>query len=167
MKLTGIDISYVPLREKQGEGEVTLGQSDYILESLCEMGLQDCNPASAPCEAQVGMPIAEQDITAEERLKAQKAAGILVWVMSRTRPDLAFAVFRITSLVHHCPRASWLAAKRAFRFLKKTHDYVIRYRASKPEDFEVIPNDHSVLSAFERRGETVENITEGRLKEEM
>ena len=65
-------------------------------------------------------PEVESEITAEEVQAAQKVAGELLWVVTRTRPDLAFVTSRLASHVTRAPRWVQKVGLQAFKFLNGT-----------------------------------------------
>ena len=62
--------------------------------------------------------------------------GSLMYLAVATRPDIAYAVYRLGSFMSNPNMSHWTAAKCILRYLSGTKDYGITYRADKPESGE-------------------------------
>ena len=58
---------------------------------------------------------------------AQKAAGELLWLSTRTRPDLSFAVCHVCSFATKKPEAAWKLAELTRRYLAGTRTLGLAY----------------------------------------
>ena len=54
---------------------------------------------------------------------AQKCAGAMLWLSTRSRPDLSYCVSRMASLCSKNPSSSLIMGKRLCRFLSGTSDH--------------------------------------------
>ena len=57
--------------------------------------------------------------------------GSLMYLAVATRPDIAYAVFRLGSYMANPSMSHWAAAKRVLRYLSGTRSYGITYHASE------------------------------------
>ena len=64
----------------------------------------------------------EIENTEEDLQKAQAIAGALNWLCTRARPDLSFAVSRISSMATLAPLGAAALANRVLRYLVATGD---------------------------------------------
>jgi len=62
----------------------------------------------------------EEGVTSQELRAAQIAAGELMWVTTRTRPDVAYATSLVSRLLHRRPRYAKEMADCIFNYLAAT-----------------------------------------------
>ena len=62
-------------------------------------------------------------------LRAQKIAGSLIWLSTRTRPDISYAQSRISSMATKPPRRAMIEGLRVLRYLQSTKSLGLRFRA--------------------------------------
>ena len=65
---------------------------------------------------------------------AQKCAGAMFWLSTRSRPDLSHCVSRMTSLCSKDPSSSLLMGKRLCRFLSGTCDHGLALKPTSAFD---------------------------------
>ena len=116
------------IRRNRVSGELWLGQLKYAASVLDRFKMSNCNPNLTSLERQrtsigaTSMAVAHDSPT---NAPYRQAIGCLMFLMVGTRPDLAYA---ISKLSQHCsdPREShWTAVKRVFRYLQQTkHIYI-------------------------------------------
>ncbi|KRX18485.1 Retrovirus-related Pol polyprotein from transposon TNT 1-94 [Trichinella nelsoni] len=70
----------------------------------------------------------------EEQLNAgipyREAVGALMFLMTATRPDIAYAVSTVSQVMDKPTVKAWLGVKRIFRYLRGTADYGLLYQAN-------------------------------------
>jgi hypothetical protein len=124
--ILGIDI-----RRHRASRTISIGQPTYIRTLLKRHGMEDCNPTSTPMDA-----AATQELTAApEAYKAsatltreyQAAIGGLMFAAICSRPDIAFAVNRLSRYCANPTAAHYAATKRVLRYLKGTVNHRITY----------------------------------------
>ncbi|GJT57591.1 hypothetical protein Tco_0992645 [Tanacetum coccineum] len=62
-----------------------------------------------------------------DQLEYSRAIGCLMYVMTRTRPDIAYAVGRLSRFIINPSRQHWHAITRVFKYLKGTINYGLSY----------------------------------------
>ena len=67
------------------------------------------------------------DGRAYSQLEYASAIGSLMYCMTCTRPDIAYAVGKLCRYTHNPSREHWKALFRVFQYLKKTIDYGLCY----------------------------------------
>uniref|UniRef100_A0AAV1TI68 Uncharacterized protein n=1 Tax=Peronospora matthiolae TaxID=2874970 RepID=A0AAV1TI68_9STRA len=111
-----------------GQNGYTLDQEEAIRDLLRDNGLADANSTWTPIydscyelkegDAELlGTPSAKLGPTVRQ---FQSLVGSLLWVARCTRPDIAFAVHKVTRRAHAPRLADWKLAKRISRYLKGT-----------------------------------------------
>ena len=106
------------------------GLNRYTRVLLEKFGMEDCNKVDTPQEVNGKIPLATPSCNIGSPEAYRKAVGSLVYLMSRTRPDIACAVRAVSEHLAAPTSVAWAALKRIFRYLKGTIDYGITYRAS-------------------------------------
>lgn len=122
--LLGIQIDYT----KAG---ITLSQPSFITQILARFGMSDCNPVVLPIDPNqhlsresAGNPI--------EPSTYQQIVGSLMYLLTATRPDLAFTI-TFLSQFNNCANSTHLnAVKRVLRYLKGTQDFKLLYPWGQP-----------------------------------
>lgn len=105
--------------------QLTLSQSHYIEKVLKRFNAFDYGPASTPFDPSMklmpnkGEPVAQ--------LEYARVIGCLMYAMTCTRPDIAFAVGKLSRYTSKPSSQHWNAVHRLFKYLKKTMNYGICY----------------------------------------
>jgi hypothetical protein len=80
------------LREENGG--VTLVQSHYVKNVLNRFGYSECTPSPTPYDPSV--PLRKNHRIACDQLKYSQIIGSLIYFASATRPDISFAVSKLS-----------------------------------------------------------------------
>jgi len=97
---------------------LTIDQGCYIEDTLKEFNMSECAGVASPCVP--GNWPEEDNSEPFDEVVYRKAVGRLLDVANCTRPDIAFAVSRL-SRFNHCPTIfKWKELKRVLRYLKET-----------------------------------------------
>ncbi|GJW95411.1 zinc finger, CCHC-type containing protein, partial [Tanacetum coccineum] len=100
-------------RENKG---IVITQSHYIEKILKKFNREDCSPVSTPMDPveklkpNTGKPV--------DQLEYSRAIGCLMYAMTSTRPDIAYAVGRLSRFTSNPSRQHWQAITRVFKYLK-------------------------------------------------
>ncbi|GKC43230.1 zinc finger, CCHC-type containing protein [Tanacetum coccineum] len=109
-------------RENKG---IVITQSHYIEKILKKFNREYCSPVSTPMDPvekllpNTGKPV--------DQLEYSRAIGCLMYVMTSTRPDIAYAVGRLSRFTSNPSRHHWYAITRVFKYLKGTMNYGLSY----------------------------------------
>ena len=110
---------------KNNDGLI-LTQSHYIEKVLKRFEHFDSTPVSTPYDSSV--KLIRNEGRAVAQLEYASAIGCLMYAMTCTRPDIAFAVGKLSRFTS-CPSTEhWGAVHRVFKYLKKTINYGIHYK---------------------------------------
>ena len=96
---------FLGIEFKQVDGVITMSQTEYLLRKLEKYGLDKAKPRTTPCElaGYDKMP----DETAECDLNYRELVGSLIYAMTCTRPDIAWAVTRLSQHLANPRKARW------------------------------------------------------------
>ncbi|GJT77451.1 zinc finger, CCHC-type containing protein [Tanacetum coccineum] len=104
---------------------IVITQSHYIEKILKKFNHEDCSLVSTPMDpieklkTNTGKPV--------DQLKYSRAIGCLMYTMTSTRPDIAYAVGRLSRYTSNPSKQHWQAITRVFRYLKGTMNYGLSY----------------------------------------
>ena len=97
-----------------------MSQEAFVRDVLKTWEMTDCKPAMVPgIPTTVDLP-EEEEQDPEDIHRAQKIAGSLIWLSTRTRPDINYAQSRISSMMTKAPKTAVLEATRVLRYLQGT-----------------------------------------------
>jgi len=65
-----------------------------------------------------------------QKIPYASALGSLMYVQACTRPDIAFIVGMLGRYLSNPEMDHWRAAKRVFRYLQRTKNYMLTYKRS-------------------------------------
>jgi hypothetical protein len=110
---------------REGDGGVTLLQSHYVENVLSRFGSSDCDPAPTPYDP--SMLLRKNWRIARDQLTYSQVIGSLMYLASATRPDISYAVSKLSLFVSKPGDDHWRALERVLRYLKGTMTYDIHY----------------------------------------
>ena len=128
----------------------SISQRKYVLDLLTETGMLGCKPSDAPIKARNRM---ESDGKPVDREKYQRLIGRLIY-LSRTRPDIAFAV-SVVSQYMHSPKESHLeAVYKILRYLKGSPGRGLFFKKSDSKKVEIYTYANWAGSVDDKRSTT-------------
>ena len=106
-----------------------LGQRGYMEKVLQDFSMWESNPVDTPMAGN-DLVKAPEGYQAPEDLRAtfQSAVGSLMYAMLGTRPDIAYAVSKVSRFTSNPDKSHWQAVKRILRYLRGTVDADLVYR---------------------------------------
>ena len=117
---------------KYENSEVKLSQALYISKLLNEYGMGDCKTSKIPIDSGVQLskcdsPYSDVEKDEMEGVPYKQLIGSLMYVALATRPDILFAVTKLSQFSSNLGRTHWLQAKRVLRYLAATKDFSLVY----------------------------------------
>jgi transposase InsO family protein len=107
---------------------ITLSQKGYLQKVLHTFGFEEARPAATPMEPGIRLEKeTAQPAEPEAVQQYQSAIGSLMYAMTGTRPDVAFAVSTVSQFAQNPNNSHWKAVKRIFRYLRGTLDQGITF----------------------------------------
>ncbi|GKA31838.1 zinc finger, CCHC-type containing protein [Tanacetum coccineum] len=104
---------------------IVITQSHYIEKIFKKFNREDCSPVIThmdPVEKlkpNTGKPM--------DQLEYSRAIGCLMYAMTSTRPDIAYAIGRLSRFTGNPSRQHWQVITRVFKYLKGTMNYGLSY----------------------------------------
>jgi Uri superfamily endonuclease len=110
---------------REGDGGVTLLQSHYLEKVSSRFGYSDCKPT--PTLYNASMILKKNKRIMRDQLRYSQIIGSLMYLASATRPDISFAMSKLSRFVSNLEDDHWHALERVMRYLKGTSNYEIHY----------------------------------------
>ncbi|CAM8993626.1 unnamed protein product [Rhodiola kirilowii] len=113
------------IRLKRVEGGLALTQSHYIEKVLKKFKYLDCHSVTTPFDSSkhllpnMGDPVSQ--------LEYSRVIGSLMYAMTSTRPNIAFAVGKLSRYTSNPSVDHWQAIHRVLRYLKGTMNLCLVY----------------------------------------
>ena len=125
MKDMGESDVILGIRIKHESKRISMSQSHYIEKVLKKFNCFDCTPVSTPMDtSEKLMPNTDKAVS---QLEYSRVIGCLMYAMTCTRPDIAFAVGKLSRYISNPDTQHWQAIQRVLKYLKKTMDYSFTY----------------------------------------
>ena len=124
----------IEIKRNRANRTLFLHQESYTNKVLERFGMTDCRPVSTPVE-----PSRRSEPTADFSEPAMNvpyrhAVGSIMYLMIGTRPDLAFAIRKLSQHLEQPLQVHWIAVKRVLRYIAGTRDHGILFRGNKDLD---------------------------------
>ncbi|KAL0325009.1 UNVERIFIED_CONTAM: Retrovirus-related Pol polyprotein from transposon TNT 1-94 [Sesamum radiatum] len=100
---------------------ISISQSHYIEKVLKKFNCFDCTPVSTPMDPSIKLMPNTREVVFQ--LEYSKVVGCLMYAMTSTRPDIAYAVGKLSRFTSNPSTHHWQAIRRVLKYLKKTMDY--------------------------------------------
>ena len=106
---------------------VLISQRKYVEKVLHNFSMLDSNPAPTPMAAGTKLttdmcPTTPSDIQDMSRIPYREVVGCLRYLVTASRPDIAYAVKELSRFLQNPGHQHWQAAKRVLRYLNGTRD---------------------------------------------
>ena len=114
----------------------TLSQRGYVEKVLHTFNMRACNPAPTPMEPAKYAALTERRARSDEEATAMAAVpyrrlvGMLLYLSTHTRPDIAFATGILARHMSLPRPIHWAAGKRVLRYLRGTTDFALHLGAT-------------------------------------
>jgi len=118
----GIEIS------QKSDGSVKISQAAYTRELLDQFDVSQCRPCMTPIISSKNAVISDNTDTDSIKFPYRSAVGALMYLMTGTRPDIAYAVSFVSRRMENPTKNEVTQVKRMFRYMRGTTDIGIVYR---------------------------------------
>ncbi|KAK1626703.1 hypothetical protein QYE76_001018 [Lolium multiflorum] len=109
----------------KNESGITLTQSHYVEKILSRFGYIDSKSSPTPYDPSV--TLRKNRRIAIDQLRYSQIVGSLMYLASATRPDISFAVSKLSRFMSNPGTDHWHALDRVMRYLCGTMSYGIHY----------------------------------------
>ena len=114
-------------------GKIFINQSTFIDDLLEKFNFSNAKPVSTPVD--VSQKLSKTGVNDElcNIDDYQSAVGALLYLATRSRPDIAYSVSTVSKYSSNPSKSHWQAVKRIFRYLKGTKELGILYFSGDDE----------------------------------
>lgn len=123
--------SFLGMQIRKREDGLFVSQQAYTEKVLQRFGMTDSKSTKTPAEK--GQPGDVPNGTLDESIPFRSAVGSLMYLACATRPDIAYAVSRVSRSMAEPTSADWASVKRIFRYLRGTSNFGLLYTSSDDE----------------------------------
>ena len=109
-------------------GVIWIGQPLYTEKMLRKFDMHDCKPVNTPVNPDVKLVSGESSNDSCNQQLYQAVVGSLLYLSTKTRPDIAYAVSSVARFCASPTKEHWTAVKRILRYLKGTSKLGLLYR---------------------------------------
>ena len=106
---------------------ITIDQTAYLNSILSKYNMMDCRPRATPCEVPGSKVQSACPGTDLDPKKYREIVGSLIYATTCTRPDLAWAVSRLSQNVSNPHDVDWVMLKHVLRYVKGSVEYKLCY----------------------------------------
>ena len=117
----------IEITRDRASRKLWITQREYTSEVLKRFRMEDTRTVSTPMDKSTLAQLEVEDDQVSEGVPYRQAIGSLIYLVSCTRPDLAFTIRRLSQYLDKPRRQHWNAVKRALRYLWSTRDYGILF----------------------------------------
>ncbi|KAE9310895.1 hypothetical protein PR003_g20157 [Phytophthora rubi] len=134
---------YLGVEVEQTHESIKISQGKYAREILEKFGYQDAHAVGNPMETNMRLAPLEKDEKSETSFPYREAIGMLMYLTTSTRPDLAFTLGQLSRFVGKPSAKQVGAVKRVLRYLAGTLDHGTTYAKKQDEVDEVVLEGYS------------------------
>lgn len=118
----------VKIIQDKHSGVIWIGQPLYTETMLQKFGMLDCKPVDTPVSTGVKPVSGEESEESCDQQLYQAVIGSLLYLSTKTRPDIAYAVSCAARFCAKPTKQHWSAVKRILRYLKGTSRFGLAYK---------------------------------------
>ena len=118
-----------------GSGKIWIGQPAYTAEVLKRFQMENSKPIATPIDTGAKLTKATEDSKLFNQELNQSAIGSLLYLSTRTTPDIAYAVSNVARFCSKPTMEHWKSIKHTIRYLNGTLNYGLQYDKEKVTDF--------------------------------
>ena len=101
-----------------------MNKNKYIGRALERFNMSNCKPRATPCGLK--MNLSNNSDSVDSR-KYREIIGSLIYLMTYTRPDLRYAVGKLSQYLSEPRQQHWVTAKHILKYLRGTSHYVLDF----------------------------------------
>ncbi|KAJ0748566.1 putative alcohol dehydrogenase [Helianthus annuus] len=116
---------FLGMEVHQENGDIFISQQRYASNLLDKFNMKQCNAISTPME--YGQRLSKDDQEEEVNENIYRSLVGSLMYLTNTRPDIMFAICKVSRFMERPKRSHWEAAKRILRYIKGTVTEGITY----------------------------------------
>jgi hypothetical protein len=113
------------IKQIKGENEITLSQSHYVEKMLNRFGYKDNKSTPTPYDP--SLILRKNRRIGRDQLRYSQMIGSLMYLASVTRPDISFAISKLSLFTSNPGDDHWCALECVMNYLVGTMEYRIHY----------------------------------------
>ncbi len=111
--------------------KIFISQKEYTKQVLNRFQMANSRAVSTPMDKTAFSTLKHDQEALDENVPYRQAIGSLIYLVTGTRPDLAFSVRRLSQHLENPQKQHWSAVKRILRYLKGTETRGILFDGNK------------------------------------
>ena len=115
-----------------------IGQPNYTKDLLLRLHMDEANPVETPMEVNLKLMKRSPEEEVFDRKLYQSVVGSLLYLSTKTRPDIAYAVSNVARFSSDPSKTHWSYIKRILRYLKGTVNFGLCYSYNDLAEKELI-----------------------------
>lgn len=115
----------ININRNRKEGVIMIDQEKYINLILDRFSMSQCRPVRTPIE--VNAKFDKNPEGEANNFPYREAVGCLIYLAHVTRPDIAYAVSKLSQYCNNPGNQHWLGVKRVMRYIQGTKDLKMCY----------------------------------------
>lgn len=132
-------------------GELTIDQSKYTSSILEKFGMDQCHPRSIPMDSILNLDKSE---IPKSELPYRELLGSLMYLMIGTRPDICYAIGKLSRYQDNYDETHWNQLKAVLRYLKGTINFGLHYNCKTDEVLHGFADSDWANDQIDRRSTT-------------
>ena len=117
--------SFIGFELSLENGNIFLNQTSFIKELLQRFNMTECKSVNVPMQPDIDLKMSKD---CDDSFPYRQLIGALLFLCRLTRPDISFAVGKLSQFANNYGKEHWEAGKNILRYLKGTMDMGIVYR---------------------------------------
>ena len=117
---------------------LSISQREYTDQVLKRFGMENSKAVATPMVKSSTRHNSPDNEPLPTEVPYRQAIGSLIYLVSCTRPDLAFTIRYLSQFLDKPQQQHWAAVKRVLRYLSGTRNYGIQYNGQNNLDSKVI-----------------------------
>ena len=127
----------VTVIQDQLSESIWIGQPAYTEKVLHRFDMHNSKPVGSPVNPDVKLSACENPDDVYDQKLYQAVVGSLLYLSTKTRPDIAFAVSIAARFCASPTKEHWTAVKRILRYLNGTQQFGLLYKANTSSESEI------------------------------
>lgn len=123
----------IKITRDRNRRKLFIDQQEYARTVLERFGMEKSKPVSTPID-KTYFNFSEEEGELVDNVRYRQAVGSLMYLMIASRPDLSFAIGKLSQHCEQPTKHHWIAMKRLLRYVNGTLNYGILYNGSDSKD---------------------------------